>query len=43
MTIERLGARGLLVALAAALPMELAGADKNYAPGVTDTEINHGL
>ena len=42
MTIERLGARGLLVALAAALPMELAGADKNYAPGVTDTEIKIG-
>ena len=42
MTIERLGARDLLVALAAALPMELAGADKNYAPGVTDTEIKIG-
>jgi branched-chain amino acid transport system substrate-binding protein len=42
MTIERWGARGLLVALAAALPMEPAGADKNYAPGVTDTEIKIG-
>src|SRR4029077_13955588 len=42
MTIERLSARGLLVTLAAALPMELAGADKNYAPGITDTEIKIG-